>query len=212
MNELVDKIRQAMEERTSEELISILRNHDEEEWRPEAFEAVALVLEARGISPEEIASLGPEGSDVVESEPTVTVGNFFSPAEAHVSRLALEEAGIRAWVVDELGGTIYGVGIGTRLQVRAADQAAALGILSTAPTPPAELPPDLAEPPCPACGSRNVVPEAWVNDKKAVPAASLSRKRREWHYVCEDCDEAWPLDDAAEQDDAPDEGHEEGPQ
>ncbi len=77
----VDRLRKELEKRSSEELISILRNRDEEEWRPEVFKTVALVLKDRGISPEEVIAMGPEGTDVVESEPTVTIANFFSPLE-----------------------------------------------------------------------------------------------------------------------------------
>ena len=57
--------------------------------------------------------MGPEGRDVTESEPTVTVATFFSPAEAHASRMALEEGGLTAWVADEAGGTMYGFGVKT---------------------------------------------------------------------------------------------------
>jgi hypothetical protein len=121
----------------------------------------------------------------------VTIANFFSPAEAHASRMALEEAGIAAWVADEAGGTMYGVGIGARLQVRAKDEAAARAVLSAAPASAEGLPPDLAEPPCPACGSRNVTPEAWLDETDSgKPRWPLTR--RKWYYVCANCDEAWP--------------------
>jgi hypothetical protein len=133
MIESVEQLRKELEQRSSEELISILRNHDEEEWRPEVFEVVALVLKDRGISPDEVIAMGPEGFDVVESEPTVTIASSFGPPEAHASRMALEEAGIPAWVVDEAGGTMYGVGIGVRLQVRAKDESSAREVLSAAP-------------------------------------------------------------------------------
>src|SRR5712691_7626135 len=129
--------------------------------------------------------MGPEGVDAVESEPVVTVANFFSPAEAHASRMALEEAGIAAWVADEAGGTMYGFGIGARLQVRARDESTAREVLSTAPASGEGLPPDLVEPPCPACGSRNVAPEAWVNEEDS--GQSRRPGRRKWHYVCGDC-------------------------
>jgi hypothetical protein len=78
----------------------------------------------------------------------VTIANFFSPAEAHVSRMALEEAGIAAWVADEAGGTMYGVGIGARLQVRAEDEGAAREVLSAAAAPAEALPPEEEDPGC----------------------------------------------------------------
>jgi hypothetical protein len=136
-----DDIRKELDALSTEELTSILRNRDEDEWRPEAFEIVAAILKGRGVSPEEVMAMGPEGVDVVESAPTVTIGKFFSPAEAHASRMALEEAGISAWVTDEAGGTMFGVGIGARLQVRAEDADAAREVLAAA----AETPPPDAE-------------------------------------------------------------------
>jgi hypothetical protein len=140
MSESPEGLRKELEERSSEELVSILRNRDEEEWRPEVFEIVASVLKGRGISPEEIVALGPEDAEVVDSGPSVTLATFFSPAEAHMSRMALEEAGIPAWIADESAGTMYGFGIGARVQVRAADEGAAREVLSAmAPAePPAQ--------------------------------------------------------------------------
>lgn len=190
MSQNVEGLRKELEQRSSEELISILRNRDEEEWRPEVFEIVASVLKGRGISPEEVIAMGPEGVDVVESAPTVTIAHFFSPAEAHASRMALEEAGIAAWVADEAGGTMYGVGIGARLQVRVEDEDAAREVLSAAPVPAEALPPDIAEPPCPACGSRNVASQARLDEADSgEPRGRLTG--RKWYYVCAECREAW---------------------
>ncbi len=160
-----------MERRTTGELISILRNHDEQEWRPEAFTAAAAALVSRGVSPAEVEAMGPEGVDVVESAPTITLETLTSPSEAQLLRMALEEAGIEAWVTDETLGSMYGVGIGSRLQVRARDEAAAREVLSSTAVKAAPSP---GEPACPACGSRNVAP------------ASEAR------YVCSDCKETWP--------------------
>jgi hypothetical protein len=189
-----EALREHFERESIEELISILRNHDEQEWRPEVFEVVASILKSRGLSPGAVIALGPEPAvmEVVESEPTVTVATFFSPAEAHGSRMALEEAGIRAWVMDESLGTMYGVGVGTRVQVRAKDVDAARQVLSSQPAPGDALPADMAEPACPACGSRNVAPEAWVGETESDQPHG-GHTRRQWHYVCADCQEAWPL-------------------
>lgn len=41
----------------------------------------------------------------MESEPTVTTAKYFNPAEGHAARMALEEAAIPAWVIDEVGGS-----------------------------------------------------------------------------------------------------------
>jgi hypothetical protein len=192
----LEPIRREMEQRPTEELVSILRNRDEDEWRPEVFEIVASILQARGVSAHQVAALGPEGTDVVESQPVVTVGRFLSPAVAHTARMALENAGLQAWIDDEAGGTLYGPGIGARLQVFDADADAARAILAQEPVTADELPADLGEPACPACGSRRVAPEAWVLDPSEEERADSpdwgGSSRRKWHYVCADCREAWP--------------------
>jgi hypothetical protein len=192
MSEALERLREELARRPSAELVSILRNRDEEEWRAEIFDIVAQVLEGRGISPEEVAAMGPEGYDVVEAEPTVTIAHFFSPPEAHASRMALEGAGIRAWVADEAAGTMYGVGIGARLQVRVTDETAARELLAAAPIPGVALPPEIAEPPCPACGSSNVAPEARVAEEASAETGAVG-SRRKWYSVCADCHAAWPM-------------------
>jgi hypothetical protein len=126
-----------------------------------------------------------------EFEQIVTVARFISAAEAQSARTALEDAGIAASVTDEVLGGMYGVAVGSRLQVRASDEAAAREMLGAAPASGDDLPPEIAEPPCPACGSRNVLPEAWVvGPEEQDPQARNAR--RKWYYVCADCHEAWP--------------------
>jgi membrane protease YdiL (CAAX protease family) len=153
-------LREQFDQRPTEELQSILRGRDEGEWRPEVFEVVASVLEARGVSPEGVIARGPEARDVWESEPLVTLATFSSPVEAHASRMALEEAAIPAWVADESLGTMYGIGIGSRLQVRPGDAETAREILSSEPAPADAFPPESPEPAPLASGSRNSASEA----------------------------------------------------
>jgi hypothetical protein len=126
-----------------------------------------------------------------ESERIVTVERFFSTAEAHAACMALENAGITANVADEFLGGMYGVAVGSRLQVRATDEAAAREVLGAMPASGEDLPAEIAEPPCPACGSRSVLPEAWVAESEDDDARR-NGSRRKWYYVCGDCHEAWP--------------------
>ena len=42
-------IRSQMEAKSNEELLGIWQENDRREWRPEAFEAISQVLQARGI-------------------------------------------------------------------------------------------------------------------------------------------------------------------
>ena len=132
MSEGPDELRQQLEQLSTEELTSILRNRDTDEWRPEAFDVVEGILADRGVSPEAVAALGPQGYDVVEGEPTVTLARYFSPAEAQAMKMALEQAHIDAWVADEVLGTMYGVGVGARLQVRRRDLGRAREVLDSA--------------------------------------------------------------------------------
>lgn len=183
MKRSIEDVRRELESKSSEELISILRNRDEDEWLPEVFPVVAELLRARGVSPEEVIARGPEIVPVADPQPLVTVARFFSPAEAQVGRMTLEEADIPAWVADESAGAMYNFGVGSRLQVRASDEEAARQVLAAAPAAGDALPEDLAEPPCRKCGSRNVMPESRIDENE---------DERRWYYACGDCGEAWP--------------------
>lgn len=182
-----DDLRRRLEQRSTDELVSILRNRDEEEWRPEVFDIVASILAARGLPPAEVVALGPEGIDVLESQPLLTVGRYFSPIEAHAHRLALEQGGIRAWVSDEILGTSYGLGVGARLQVRAEDEASARSVLEAGPAPASALPADIAEEQCPKCGSTEVTQAARIGGSQ-MPAEGA---HREWHCKCGACGNEW---------------------
>jgi hypothetical protein len=178
-------IRRELEALTTEELASILRNRDDQEWRPEALDVVASILRARGVSPASVAALGPEGVDVPEDQPLVTVGRYFTPHEAHAVRMALEEANLRAWVSDESGGAMFGVGIGSRLQVRAEDEAAARAVLEAAAIPESGGAP-LSEQPCPRCGVRE------ARQGSAEPAGPAEAGApRVFRYECDSCGHSW---------------------
>ena len=185
MSDEDETIRRELEQMPTEELASILRNRDEQEWRPEVFDIVASILQARGVTPADVTALGPEGVDVPEDQPVVTVGRFFSPHEAHALRMALEEANLCAWVSDESGGSMFGVGIGTRLQVRAEDEAAARAVLEAAAIPASEGAP-LAERLCPRCGVREV--RQGSAEPTAPPEPGVPRV---FHYECDSCGHSW---------------------
>jgi hypothetical protein len=155
---------------------------------------VASILAARGLSPAAVSTMGPEGFEVVEQRRLLTVARYFAPAEAHAARMALEAAGLQAWVMDESLGTVYGLGVGTRLQVRAEDEPAARAVLEGEPGGTAELPPELAEPPCPRCGSRDITVTSEVVEDAELRRARGGR-RRDWYYGCRACGHRW-RDDA----------------
>ena len=189
MTENLKDIEREMAGRSTSELVSILRNRNQEEWRPEVFQIVATILAGRGISPGEITALGSEGADVVEIQQLVTVGRYPMPWEAHSHRLALEAVGLTAWVCDEAAGTIYGAGVGARLQVRVEDEEAARAVLEDEPGPYAEMPPERADPPCPRCGSADVTDTAEATEVMPFPQASWPRNS--WRHECRACGNSW---------------------
>jgi hypothetical protein len=186
-----DELRASLEVKSTDELVSILRNRNEDEWRPEVFELVASLLAARGISAAVVSAIGPEGEDVVEHQQLVSVGRYFSPAEAHAGRMALEGAGVKAWVVDESLGGVYGIGVGSRLQVRLEDKDAALSILDDVPIGAPQLPAELAEPPCPQCGAGGATLTAEPIEDPDVPRVRGGRRKRQWYFDCGACGHRW---------------------
>jgi hypothetical protein len=132
-------------------------------------------------------------TDTPENDRLVTVGRYFNPTEAHTHRLALEEAGIDAVVVDESLGGMYGVAVGARLQVRAADDAAARAVLQAEPVPGSILPEAIAEAPCPNCGAGEVYPSAEIPEGQPLPAEEWPH--RVWRYRCARCHHSWVVDE-----------------
>lgn len=188
MSEEDETIRRELEGLPTEELASILRNRDEQQWRPEVFGIVESILAGRGVSAADVTALGPEGEDVVEEQRLVTIGRYFTPHEAHGLRMALEEASLPAWVSEESGGAMFGVGIGSRLQVRAEDEAAARAVLEAAALP-ASAAPSLTEQPCPRCGVREMRQGTAAAGPKASPAAARASG---WlRYECASCGHSW---------------------
>lgn len=188
-----DDLKAQMDERTTEDLVSILRERDEEEWRPEVFAIVAAILSNRGVQgvPQ---GVGRGGSvNVVEDQPLATVTTYFSPAEAHAARSALESAGIEAWVTDESIGSTYGFAVGARLRVRAEDERASRELLQSFEEAPAALPPELAAPPCPKCGASG----ATQTSDLALgpdPLGGHVALRRFWYFNCGSCQHRWSDD------------------
>jgi hypothetical protein len=132
-------------------------------------------------------------TDTPEDDELTTVGHYFSAAAAHADRMALEEAGIDSCVLDETTASMYGVAIGARLQVRAADREAALAALQEPTVPGSALPQELAEPACPTCGSREVSQAAEIPE---IPDESVDEwPSRVWRYRCGTCQHSWSADD-----------------
>jgi hypothetical protein len=189
----LDSIRRDLEQRSTEDLAAILHERDEEEWIPEVFGIVTSILATRGVAAADlpVPAMRPRPDDGKNSDGNddlAAVGRFFSPAVAHACRMALEEAGIEAWIFDESAGASFGVGIGTDVRVRARDLAAAHEILESASPPASDLPPEIAEPPCPSCGSAQVTQE--VVDAAEAPDADADGYGP-WRFRCAACGHEW---------------------
>ena len=83
-----DEIRQNLDLLTNEELISILREHDEKEWRPEVFDIVSSILISRGISPDEEPAVEPDVSIEPEGFDLITIGSYTDYIDAETDRMA----------------------------------------------------------------------------------------------------------------------------
>jgi hypothetical protein len=170
-----------------EELVSILQKHDEERWQPEVFDIVSAILRERGISPGDgLKSAANDGASADEVEmDLVTVSEYASYLDAETDRLALEAEGLNAWIFNE-HDPFEGSVPGAQLQVRADDLMKAKAILESEPVPSSDLPPDIAEPPCPKCGSRMVTEGAEVVEEQPdiIPA-------QVWLYHCSACGYKW---------------------
>lgn len=180
----LDEIRQQLDLLSDEELVSIFREHDDEQWRPEVFDIVGSILRERGVSP--IENSGHE-EDILEETAgldLVTVANYLNHIDAETDRLALEAKGLKAWIFDE-----YAPRTGVQLQVRAEDLTAAMGILESEPVPSSDLPAEIAEPPCPKCGSRKVTEGAEIVETST--ASTSSWPRQIWLYHCASCGHKW---------------------
>jgi len=183
----LDEIRQQLNLLADEELASILREHDMEQWRPEVFDIVGSILRERGVTPGE----GREDEESILNAPAslnlVAVANYFTDSDAETDRLALEAKGLKAWIFSEYAPAM-GHG-GVQLRVCAEDLPAAMAILESERVPSSDLPAEIAEPPCPKCGSRNVAEEAAIPEPSA--AATGSWPVEQWLYHCASCGHKW---------------------
>lgn len=73
------------------------------------------------------------------AEELVTVGVFPAPATANLARMALESAGITAFLQGENANSLIPVAFSARLQVRPQDEAAARALLEQAEAAPESL-------------------------------------------------------------------------
>ena len=186
----LDEIRQKLNLLKDEELASILQKHDESQWQPGVFDVVSAILRDRGVSAgEESTAVPKEDADNTEELDLVTVSEYASYVDAETDRLALEAEGLNAWIFNE-HDPFEGSVSSAQLQVRAEDLLKAREILESGPVPSSDLPPEIAEPPCPKCGSRMVTEEAETIEEPMNAMRSMPKQA--WLYHCASCGHKWP--------------------
>ncbi len=194
-----DRIRRELEMFSDEELTEILHDRDEEKWRPEVYDIVAAILESRGISTRELFAQVPqipedEAALKMEACPggLITIAEYFNPLDAHADKLALEQAGLRAWVTDD--NPSASEGIIAKLQVGPGDWSKAMEILEAPPVAESDLPPEFAAPKCPRCGSAEIEEgeeDAVVMDSDSSALSASLRKAQLCR--CTSCGHSWSL-------------------
>jgi hypothetical protein len=157
MSEEMDSLRQRLEERSTEELLEIVRAHDTDEWLPEIFPLAEEILRHRGIA---IATEAAPASEDAEApspdDPFVAIAGFATVVESEACQSALTAAGFTVvgadkflLQVDPALGPALG---GFRLGVPASQAEDARQFLAAAET--GELSEGMLE--CQACGSTEV--------------------------------------------------------
>jgi hypothetical protein len=191
----LDDLRQQLELLNDERLLSILRERDDEQWRPEVFDIIASILRQRGVSLNADPQR-PENSEATAAYPPdqllVTVAGYFNRADAEQDRAALEERGLRAWIFDEDVSQEDGLEAGFELRVLKEDFKPAMAIINSDNGPLPDLPDEIAEPPCPKCGSRETTEAPEMVESFDGSSRSYRPVTKEiWLNKCSACGHKW---------------------
>jgi len=193
---MTDDLRARLNDMPTGELVEILQGHDLEQWRPEVFPLVEAILRERHVDVAAVKMSVPHPvEDETEFESLESVESFSAVLPANLCRMALQEAGIEAWLSTEhLAGVAPPLGftLGVDVLVRPASAAAARAVIASLQDGTAAIP---EEPePCPRCQSleNERVPEedaepsvlAWARHGPP-PAQSIWRRR------CKSCGHEW---------------------
>lgn len=183
-----DEMRQRLELLPDAELITILQDRDTDQWRPEVFDIVRSVLFQRGVSfdahpsAEDDVEWNDPGMAATSAGDLVTVAMYANPMDAETDYMALRAKGLKVWIQNRFSHEDN-----LCLQVQSEDFAAAMDILQSEPVPSSDLPEDIAEPPCPKCGSRNVMEKAEVQESSIDHPCAIQA----WIYHCASCNHKW---------------------
>lgn len=184
-----DEIREQLDLLNDAELSSILRKRDYDQWRPEVFDIVAAILKERGVSP---GTDTEDESDVVIGPGLEVVASYFNQSDAEADRLALEERGLRAWIFHLESPLDVGSAGSIQLGVFPHDLTKAIAVLNAEPVSSSHLPDDIAEPPCPKCGSAHTTEQAEIVESFDASSSSYrTTPQQVWFYSCASCGHRW---------------------
>jgi hypothetical protein len=123
-----DDLRERLEGLSTDELITIVRERDLEQWRPEVFALAEAILSLRHVNVMAVRAAGPTEKPTLDFQALDVVATFGGPLEANLCRMALEQAGIRALLSTENLAGVHpplGLAIGVGVLVQPEDAAAA---------------------------------------------------------------------------------------
>jgi Putative prokaryotic signal transducing protein len=180
---------------STEELSDILRENDRDEWRPEVFPLVEVLLKDRGVDIEAVkASLR-----AIESQPgsagLESVKSLGDALQANLCKMALLEAGIEAWLSTEYVAGAFptlGLALGVDVLVRPEDAAAARELIAGLDSGAAEIEQELEA--CPRCASSETEHVRAPDRVGAVAGwlmVGLPLPSGAWHWKCRICGQDW---------------------
>ena len=191
---MTDELRARLAELPTGELLAILHERDLDEWRPEAFPLIEAILTERHVDvAAALESLG-AAATYVDFEALTEIATFSTAVDAHLCRMALEEAEIPCWVFnDHLAGVHVPLAmvVGVSARVRPEDEAAAREILEAVRAGAVAAPEEAV--PCPRCGTETV--RKGTVDRVATLATALTTgpplAQSKWQYRCAACGHTW---------------------
>ena len=127
-----DELGARLAEMPTGELLRVLQDRDLDEWRPEAFPLIEAILAERHVDVAAALQSLNAAATYVDFEALTTIATFSTSVDAHLCRMALEEAEIPCWLFnDNLAGVHVplGMAIGVSVRVRPEDESAAREVM-----------------------------------------------------------------------------------
>ena len=188
-----EDLRARLDALSDDQLVTIIQLRDLDEWRPEVFPVVEAILQERGVDLSAVPAREP--TERLDYGALERVASFSGPLDASLRRMALEEAGIQAWLSTEhLAGIAppLGIAIGVDLFVRPDLAESARAVLASLEAGDAALP--LEPEPCPRCSSVETVSVEGKDRSSAISGWLLMDTpgpRSVWSWQCRACRHEW---------------------